>query len=215
VAHFDNSAENLANPDPTQKVRWGDQTWEEMMIGYFDMCFADTDLQEPQRGPRTEKFLAATKAAPVKLDDELRTLAGDATNSDEKLRAFALKLRDEVPQIDRVCITTAHNGKLTVERVAQEGVLRRVVGGAKLVVDADGMALAEYAAGEKTQVHEDITRLRPGDMRFMARRFASSMHVPVRYKEKPATINFWSSETAAFPPAAVKLLEDAAATMQP
>lgn len=35
IAHFDNSADNLANPDPTQAVRWGDQTWEEMMIGYF------------------------------------------------------------------------------------------------------------------------------------------------------------------------------------
>lgn len=35
VAHFDNSPENLANPDPTQTVRWGDQTWEEMMIGWY------------------------------------------------------------------------------------------------------------------------------------------------------------------------------------
>lgn len=35
TAHFDNSEENLANPDPTKPVRWGDQTWEEMMIGYF------------------------------------------------------------------------------------------------------------------------------------------------------------------------------------
>ena len=34
-AAFDNSAENLANPDPSQTVRWGDQTWDEMMIGYF------------------------------------------------------------------------------------------------------------------------------------------------------------------------------------
>ncbi|MBW3597178.1 MAG: redoxin domain-containing protein [Planctomycetes bacterium] len=46
VAHFDNSEENLANPDPTVEVRWGDQTWEEMMIGYFDMTLADQD-QEP------------------------------------------------------------------------------------------------------------------------------------------------------------------------
>lgn len=36
VAHFDNSAGNPANPDPAQKVTWGDQTWEEMMIGYLD-----------------------------------------------------------------------------------------------------------------------------------------------------------------------------------
>lgn len=36
VAHFDNSAGNPANPDPKNSVRWGDQTWEEMMIGYLD-----------------------------------------------------------------------------------------------------------------------------------------------------------------------------------
>ncbi len=33
VGHHNNSASNLANPDPTQPVRWGDQTWEEMFIG--------------------------------------------------------------------------------------------------------------------------------------------------------------------------------------
>ncbi|MBL8188554.1 MAG: thiol-disulfide isomerase [Acidobacteria bacterium] len=35
VAHFDNSAKNRFNPDPTKDVRWGDQTWEEMMIGWY------------------------------------------------------------------------------------------------------------------------------------------------------------------------------------
>jgi mono/diheme cytochrome c family protein len=35
VAHFDNSPNNPYNPDPTKEVRWGDQTWEEMMIGWF------------------------------------------------------------------------------------------------------------------------------------------------------------------------------------
>lgn len=34
-AHFDNSAANRDNPDPTATVRWGDQTWEEMMIGFI------------------------------------------------------------------------------------------------------------------------------------------------------------------------------------
>lgn len=37
VAHFDNSKHNLANPNPNRVVRWGDQTWDEMMIGYFDI----------------------------------------------------------------------------------------------------------------------------------------------------------------------------------
>jgi mono/diheme cytochrome c family protein len=36
VAHFDNSANNKYNPDATKEVRWGPQTWEEMMIGWFD-----------------------------------------------------------------------------------------------------------------------------------------------------------------------------------
>ena len=35
VAHYDNSVENPGNPDPTKTVTWGDQTWEEMMIGFF------------------------------------------------------------------------------------------------------------------------------------------------------------------------------------
>ncbi|MBI3466375.1 MAG: redoxin, partial [Planctomycetes bacterium] len=42
-AHFDNSDGNPANPDPSATVRWGDQTWEEMMIGYLDVAVpADT-----------------------------------------------------------------------------------------------------------------------------------------------------------------------------
>ncbi|HWB12620.1 MAG TPA: M56 family metallopeptidase [Pirellulales bacterium] len=47
VAHFDNSADNLANPDPTIVVRWGEQTWNEMMIGYFEGVFLNQDLSLP------------------------------------------------------------------------------------------------------------------------------------------------------------------------
>jgi len=36
TAWYDNSAKNPANPDPTKEVRHGDQTWDEMMIGYFE-----------------------------------------------------------------------------------------------------------------------------------------------------------------------------------
>jgi peroxiredoxin len=39
VAHFDNSAKNPNNPDPTATVRWGDQTWEEMMVGWVDIAY--------------------------------------------------------------------------------------------------------------------------------------------------------------------------------
>ena len=33
--HYDNSGRNRFNPDPTAEVHWGDQTWEEMMLGYY------------------------------------------------------------------------------------------------------------------------------------------------------------------------------------
>ena len=36
TAWYDNSADNPANPDPTQRVKWGDQTDDEMMLGYFE-----------------------------------------------------------------------------------------------------------------------------------------------------------------------------------
>ncbi|MEO2019669.1 MAG: redoxin domain-containing protein [Fuerstiella sp.] len=38
VAHFDNSENNLHNPDPTRTVPWGDQSWDEMMVGFFDVA---------------------------------------------------------------------------------------------------------------------------------------------------------------------------------
>ena len=35
VFTYDNSPNNRHNPDPAATVRWGDQTWEEMMLGYY------------------------------------------------------------------------------------------------------------------------------------------------------------------------------------
>ena len=39
TAHYDNSAKNKFNPDPTKEVKWGDQTWEEMMIGWLSYYY--------------------------------------------------------------------------------------------------------------------------------------------------------------------------------
>lgn len=36
TAVYDNSTNNPANPDPTKEVRWGAQTFDEMMIGYVE-----------------------------------------------------------------------------------------------------------------------------------------------------------------------------------
>jgi len=38
IAHYDNSPNNKFNPDPTKEVHFGEQTWEEMMFGFFDVA---------------------------------------------------------------------------------------------------------------------------------------------------------------------------------
>ena len=38
TAHFDNSRRNPNNPDAEESVRFGPQSWEEMMIGFFDVA---------------------------------------------------------------------------------------------------------------------------------------------------------------------------------
>ena len=39
TAHFDNSPNNPDNADPTKEVSWGDQSWDEMMVGFFNLVF--------------------------------------------------------------------------------------------------------------------------------------------------------------------------------
>ncbi|HEY3393883.1 MAG TPA: redoxin domain-containing protein [Lacipirellulaceae bacterium] len=43
--YYDNSADNLMNPDPAKEVRWGDQSWEEMMLGSFVYSLPETALR--------------------------------------------------------------------------------------------------------------------------------------------------------------------------
>jgi hypothetical protein len=46
VAWYDNSEDNPHNPDPNATVRWGEQIYEEMMVGFFDVAVpASVDKQ--------------------------------------------------------------------------------------------------------------------------------------------------------------------------
>jgi hypothetical protein len=38
IAWYDNSKKNPHNPDPNSAVEWGDQTYNEMMVGFFDVA---------------------------------------------------------------------------------------------------------------------------------------------------------------------------------
>jgi hypothetical protein len=47
IAHYDNSTKNARNPDPSRPVRFGEQTWEEMMNGFFDYTVVNTKTAKP------------------------------------------------------------------------------------------------------------------------------------------------------------------------
>jgi peroxiredoxin/mono/diheme cytochrome c family protein len=53
LARYDNSADNLSNPDPKATVTWGEQTRDEMLVGYVEVALADQDLS--LGGPEVQK----------------------------------------------------------------------------------------------------------------------------------------------------------------
>lgn len=46
TAHYDNSADNLANPAPDKDVEFGWQTWDEMLAGFFTAVPLEGDSAE-------------------------------------------------------------------------------------------------------------------------------------------------------------------------
>ena len=58
---WDNSADNPWNPDPTQEVRWGDQSWEEMMLGWFS--YVDKTPIDHEARSRDKKDLGEPRAS--------------------------------------------------------------------------------------------------------------------------------------------------------
>lgn len=84
-ATFDNSAANRNNPDPKKWVRWGDQTTDEMMIGYFDIMVprGQPALQPTAQSKRSELLQR------IDADEVFRNLDTDGNGRIE---------RTEVPQ---------------------------------------------------------------------------------------------------------------------
>jgi peroxiredoxin len=54
TARYDNSTANLSNPDPKATVTWGEQTRDEMLVGYVEIALAEQDLG--LRGPERRKL---------------------------------------------------------------------------------------------------------------------------------------------------------------
>jgi hypothetical protein len=63
TAHWDNSANNPLNPDPTATVRWGDQSWDEMLVPFVGVL-VDRDSDPAKVTRRGPARAAEVNAAP-------------------------------------------------------------------------------------------------------------------------------------------------------
>ena len=73
TATFDNSADNPFNPDPTEFVSWGDQTWEEMAIVFYEVA---KPLRPTAANPPAAPAVAPGTSPPI--DDRQSRLAAEA-----------------------------------------------------------------------------------------------------------------------------------------
>ena len=217
VAHYDNSADNLNNPDPRVTVGWGDQTFDEMMIGFFEAVPVDENLMQsrwPKRLTRVEQFGVIMRATKGEPDENVKVAAYLALNDQEWMTRFGMILPIMVPQVDRVCVTSVENGKVKQingpfppssnkrGQPAHESLRSPLPESA-----ADAEPLAKEIGGAEPVVHEDLTKAQGSIFAAMVRRGArSSLHIPVTIRGKKVTLNYWSRDLSAFPPPAVALL---------
>ena len=69
TARFDNSKDNPVNPDPSQTVTWGDQTWEEMAIAFFEVSEPIATDREFEPTPKRRLPTVRAESLPAEAID--------------------------------------------------------------------------------------------------------------------------------------------------
>ena len=212
TAVFDNSAENLANPDPTVDVVWGTQTVDEMMIGWFT---GTTDVADtrPNGTPRAVQFLTETRESGTRLPPRLRLRAGKAMASNDNFVAFGQLLTEQLPQIDRADVSMLAGDEIVVMRLTQSPVVGIALGGIGRRVSTERQRLAMYVLGSTSVVHDDDADTILPPLGQTAAPLKSSVHVPLTVNGRRCVANFWSRDPGAFGQKAVEMLEATVAEM--
>jgi len=92
TALFDNSEKNLVNPDPSVTVRWGDQTWEEMMIAFLEVSIPvdrDRDDRRNEPPPLTDQQRASAEQTAADLIKRFDRDGDGVLRNAETPKAFA------------------------------------------------------------------------------------------------------------------------------
>ena len=122
--HFDNSENNPFNPDPEKYVVWGDQSWEEMAVGFFNISRPIT--------PSRRKQFVQTPSDPV-----VKTESGRASKKGKQFARALIEKNDangdgaleksEMPIATRAMFYEYDldgNGKATDEEISRAATRR-------------------------------------------------------------------------------------------
>jgi peroxiredoxin len=109
TAQFDNSANNPNNPDPRSTVRWGDQTWEEMMVGFYDVAVPVS--QADVKAHRFPSFIPSTEQMARSLIQQFDT------DHDGKISQREIPLQPLARKLFFVALDQNHDGVITFEEI--------------------------------------------------------------------------------------------------
>ena len=132
TATFDNSSGNPFNPNPNDYVMWGDQTWEEMAVAFFEAARPRTPKSSDGTS-RVAKTSKSTTSSAAATQNEAADVKANAF-ADDFLARFdsnkdALVVRAEVPRIIRDysfrTIDLDNDGKVTRDELLNSSRSRR------------------------------------------------------------------------------------------
>ena len=120
---FDNSTNNPFNPDPDQYVVWGDQTWEEMAVGFFNISRPRVEeaatpaptLPQPEQPAIEKPKLVFSQATQARAKEHARKLIEKNDSNDDGKLDF-----EELPHLVRGQFRkydTDKNGFVSVEEI--------------------------------------------------------------------------------------------------
>jgi len=110
TALFDNSANNANNPDPKAIVSWGDQTWEEMMVGFYDVAVPVSQADIKSR--RFPSFVPTPDQIAHGLIQQF-----DADH-DGKISQHEIPLRPIARKLFFIALDQNHDGTITFEEIS-------------------------------------------------------------------------------------------------
>ena len=125
---FDNSADNPFNPNPEQYVIWGDQTWEEMAIGFFNVTRPKIPTNEVEVLSESDETASISETSRISEADLKKgtevaksLFARNAANGDRRL------VTEEMPRVTHWYfyeLDTDGDGLATFEEVEATAQMR-------------------------------------------------------------------------------------------